>query len=49
MKLFLLLSMWLCAACDNDTPCDPGQTYAHGICYAPVDAGPVPAADAPHD
>ena len=48
MKLLLVLSILLATACDHDTPCDPGQTYAHGVCYAAVDAGAVPA-DAPHD
>ena len=44
MKLLLLLSMlFALAACDHDTPCDPGQTYAHGVCYAPPDAGPATA------
>ena len=46
MKLLLLLALAL-TACDDDMPCDPGQTYAHGVCYAPVDAPPPPAVDAP--
>jgi hypothetical protein len=48
MKLLLVLSILLGAACDRDTPCDPGQTYANGVCYVAVDAGAAPA-DAPHD
>ena len=48
MKLILLLSVMVCTACESDPPCDPGQTYSHGVCYAPPDAGAAPA-DAPHD
>jgi hypothetical protein len=47
MKLMLVLSLLLGAACDKETPCDPGQIYAHGVCYAPPDAG-APPADAPN-
>jgi hypothetical protein len=44
--VFLLL---LCAGCAHSEPCDPGQIYAHGVCYAPVDAGPAPADAVAHD
>ena len=30
------------AACTPARPCDPGQRYDHGLCYAP-DAPPAPA------
>jgi len=48
MKLLLCLALLLAAACDHTDPCDPGQTYANGVCYAAPDAGVAPA-DAPHD
>ena len=48
MKWLLLLSLVFVAACDHETPCDPGQIYANGVCYAPPDAG-APPTDAPHD
>ena len=49
MKLLLLLSLILAGACDHENPCDPGQTYAHGVCYAPPDAGPAPSDAVTHD
>jgi len=47
MKWLLLLSLVFAAACDHETPCDPGQIYEHGVCYAPPDADVAPA-DAPN-
>ena len=49
MKLLRLLSLMLYAACESDPPCDPGQTYAHGVCYAPPDAGAAPSDAVTHD
>jgi hypothetical protein len=37
MKLLLIL-LFACA-CGHEAPCDPGQIYEHGLCYAPPDAG----------
>jgi hypothetical protein len=34
----LMCLIAILVGCDN-TICDPGQRYAHGLCYASVDAG----------
>jgi hypothetical protein len=49
MKRLILFSVFLFTGCTHD-PCDRGQRYAHGLCYAVVDGGVDPDAtpdDAP--
>jgi hypothetical protein len=40
-----LLALLTGPACVSE-PCDPGQTYRHGLCYPDVDAQGAPGADA---
>ena len=38
MRVILFLILAALAGCYDDE-CDPGQHYAHGLCYATVDGG----------